>query len=186
MDELRHRRRTPSGDSPRSLERRGRIAAAAVISVPFVLSAGADSLQNGFGKLYARHLLRKLRVKLRAKHGLMPDAVDVARALAARSFREFDDAATAPLHGFDGAEDYYRRCSSAQFIGGIRVPTLLLHSRDDPFLPGECIPDAAVSANPHVVAAFTDRGGHVGFVSGRSPLSPRYWAEGEAVRFLAG
>ena len=116
---------------------------------------------------------------------MMPPAVDVSRAVAARTFREFDDAATAPLHGFTSAEDYYSRSSCSRFLDEIRVPTILLHSADDPFLPPTCIPRPAVRANPHLLAAFTARGGHVGFVSGNSPLRPTFWAEREASRFLA-
>jgi len=70
-------------------------------------------------------------------------------------------------------------------LAGIRVPTLLVQSRDDPFLPEGAIPEAAVAANPHIVAAFTGRGGHLGFVEGTLPWRPRFWAEREAARFLA-
>jgi len=169
-----------SGDRGRS-----RIAAAAAVSVPFDLSAGADHLLRPGGRLYSSHLLRGLRDKLRAKRAILPPSVDLQRALRARSFREFDDAATAPLHGFAGASDYYRRSSSAGFLGRIRVPTLLLHSTDDPFLPADRIPHAAIEANPQLIAAMPGRGGHVGFVSGKAPWNPVFWAEREAGRFLA-
>src|SRR5690606_41150539 len=66
------------------------------------------------------------------------------RVRAARSFRDFDDAATAPIHGFDGAADYYARSSSTGFLPHIRVPTLLLHADDDPFLPRTAFPRDAV------------------------------------------
>ena len=72
-----------------------------------------------------------------------------------------------------------------QFLHGIRIPTLLLHSTDDPFLPPKYIPRQAVKANPHLDATFTDRGGHIGFVAGNSPFRPVFWAEREATRFLA-
>jgi predicted alpha/beta-fold hydrolase len=164
---------------------RSRVEAAAAISVPFDLSAGADSLLRPRGRLYAGFLLRKLRRKVEAKRGMLPPTVDLSRALAARTFREFDDAVTAPLHGFADAEDYYRRSSSSRFLNGIRIPTLLLHSSDDPFLPARCVPRPAVEANLHLSAAFPERGGHVGFVSGRSPFRPGFWAEREAARFIA-
>ena len=170
-----------SGESVRPF-----VEVAAAISVPFDLSAGADCLRRPGGRLYARYLLRKLRRKVEAKRGILPPAVDLSKAVRARTFREFDDAATAPLHGFASAEDYYRRSSSARFLTGVRVPTLLLHSADDPFLPPRSIPRAAVEANPQLDAAFTARGGHVGFVSGNSPFRPTFWAEREAARFLSG
>ena len=164
---------------------RGLVTAAVAVSVPFDLSAGADWLLRSGGRPYSRYLLRKLHAKLLVKRHSMPPVVDVERALAARNFREFDDAATAPLHGFADAEDYYQRSSSSRFLHGIRIPTLLLHSTDDPFLPPRCIPLQAVEANPHLDAVFTDRGGHIGFVEGSSPFRPVFWAEREATGFLA-
>ena len=161
------------------------LSAAAVISVPYDLSAGADHLERPGGRLYAAYLLRKLQRKVRAKRRIMPAHIDVRRALAATTFREFDDAVTAPLHGFDGAEDYYRRSSSTRAISGIRIPTLLLHSMDDPFLPSRCIPVEAAKNNPFVTTAFTTVGGHVGFVARSWPWRPRFWAEQEVARFLA-
>jgi predicted alpha/beta-fold hydrolase len=160
------------------------IAAAAAISSPFDLSAGADYLLRPRGRLYNAHLLSSLRKKIEAKRSILPPGIDASAAVSARSFRAFDDAATAPLHGFADAEEYYRKASSARFVGGIRTPTLLIHGRDDPFIPPESVPVSAVEANPHLVAAFHPRGGHVGFVAGRSPFSPVFWAEREAVRFV--
>jgi predicted alpha/beta-fold hydrolase len=161
------------------------VAAAAAISAPYDLSAGADYLLRPSGRLYNAHLLSSLRRKIEAKRPILPPEIDVAAAVAARSFRAFDDAATAPLHAFIDAEDYYRRSSSARFLGEIRIPTLLVHAWDDPFLPPESVPVSTVEANPHLVAAYNSRGGHVGFVAGRSPLSPAFWAEREAVTFVS-
>jgi len=164
---------------------RSYLGAAVAVSVPFDLSAGADQLLLPGGRLYTAHLLRRLREKLEAKRDLMPAKVDVARALRARSFREFDDAVTAPLHGFAGAEDYYNQSSSAGYLDRIRVPTLLLHSCDDPFLPRARIPRQKVEDNPNLTAVFTGHGGHIGFVARSSPLKPCFWAEREAGRFAA-
>src|SRR5690606_11644563 len=106
------------------------------------------------------------------------------RVRAARSFRDFDDAATAPIHGFDGAADYYARSSSTGFLPHIRIPTLLLHADDDPFLPRTAFPRDAVRDNPHIEAIVTAHGGHVGFIEG-TPWNPRFWAEETAAAFLA-
>ena len=103
---------------------------------------------------------------------------------AARSFRDFDDAATAPIHGFAGAADYYDRSSSRRYLPRIRVPTLLLHAADDPFLPATAFPRAEVAANPCLSAVVTRGGGHVGFISG-PPWKPRFWAEDTAAAWLA-
>jgi predicted alpha/beta-fold hydrolase len=161
-----------------------RVSAAAAVSVPFDLGAGADLLDASFaGRLYVFNFVRSLRRKYRRKRHQIGDACDAARVLSARTFREFDDAATAPLHGFAGVDDYYGRSSSAQFLPSIRVPTLLVHAEDDPFVPPSAIAREAIDANPWLTPAIVPHGGHVGFIAG-SPLRPRFWAEGEAARFI--
>jgi predicted alpha/beta-fold hydrolase len=160
------------------------IGAAVAISIPFDLSAGATELERVRGKLYSSYLLRKLRSKLRAKRTMMPSSVDMPQALAARTFREFDGRVTAPLHGFDDAEDYYRQSSSARYLADIDLPTLLIHAADDPFLPETFVPRAAVSENRQLIGAFPERGGHIGFVETRGFFKPHFWAEAEAARFL--
>lgn len=163
-----------------------RVRAAAAVSVPYDLAGGTAKLEGSvMGRLYLGIFLRSLKEKMRLRRDVLADACDVPRALAARTLREFDDAATAPLHGFRDAAHYYEESSSGRFLDRIRVPTLLLHAEDDPFLPPERVPRGAASANPALVEAFTPRGGHVGFVAG-PPWAPVYWAERAAARFLAG
>jgi predicted alpha/beta-fold hydrolase len=159
-------------------------AAAVAVSVPFNLAAGAVQLERGFARAYRRYLVRKLQRKTRAKAAMLRHYVSLERALGARTFEEFDDAATAPLHGFVNAQDYYAKSSSAGYLAAIRVPTLLIHSADDPFLPAGAIPRAAVAANAMLRAEFTESGGHVGFVAG-PPWAPVFWAERRAAEFLA-
>ena len=160
------------------------LAAAAAVSVPYDLSAGANALEKGvMSRVYNAYFLRMLRGKMRAKQALLSELVDVPVTLRARTLRQFDEAATAPLHGFADAEDYYARSSSGPFLARICVPTLLLHSFDDPFLPPDRVPVHAADANPWIVPAFADTGGHVGFVEG-TPRRPRFWAEEEAARFV--
>jgi predicted alpha/beta-fold hydrolase len=160
-------------------------AAAVAVSVPYDLAAGADALERTpMGRFYSRVFIRSLVAKAEAKAALLDGRCDLGRVRRARSFREFDDAATAPIHGFAGADDYYRRSSSASCIDRIRVPTLLLQARDDPFLPAASFPHAQVAANPDVQAFLTPHGGHLGFVEG-PPWRPRFWAEEQAARFLA-
>jgi predicted alpha/beta-fold hydrolase len=163
-----------------------RVRAAAAISIPFDLGAGADHLnETVMGRLYTGAFVRPLREKFRMKRHLVGDAIDERRAIAARSFREFDDVVTARLHGFAGADDYYTSSSSAQFLPRIRVPTLLVHAADDPFVPPGAIPHDVIAANPSLVGAITEQGGHVGFIGG-TPWAAEFWAEAEAARFLDG
>lgn len=168
------------GGAARSL-----LTAAVAVSVPYDLGAGGDHLDSSImGRLYTRIFLKPLIAKTSSKEHLVGDKCDLERGRRARSFREFDDAITAPLHGFAGAEDYYVRSSSAQFIPRIRVRTLLLHAEDDPFLPPSSIPRAQIAGNAHVEASIQQEGGHVGFIHG-TPLKPQFWAEETAARFLA-
>jgi len=161
-----------------------RVDAAAAVSVPFDLAAGLAKLERGPSRVYHRYLLRKLLCKARSKAETLRGHADVEALLAVRTIRAFDDVLTAPLHGFRDAAEYYARSSSNQFLSSIRVPTLLVHSVDDPFLPGDAIPNGSVASNPHLEARFTPAGGHVGFVSG-PPWRPRFWAEDTAAAFLA-
>lgn len=155
---------------------------AVAVSVPYDLGAGARLLDSNFmGRLYSRHFVKALLVKAEAKAALLTENCDFDRLRQARSFYEFDDAFTAPVHGFAGADDYYTRSSSAQFIDRIRKPVLLLHAKDDPFVPFDKVPSRG---SDMVTLGITDTGGHVGFLEGW-PGAIRFWAERQAARFFA-
>ncbi len=162
------------------------LRATAAVSTPFDLAAGSRFLESGFSRLYAWHFVRSLRRKARAalrRHPSLP--IDRTRLDSARTFWEFDDAVTAPVHGFSGAEDYYRRSSSIHWLGRIRVPTLLHSAVDDPFLPPLVLEEVRriAVANPALQTAFTESGGHVGWVAG-PPLRPRYEMESRVTDWL--
>jgi hypothetical protein len=161
------------------------VRGAAAISAPYDLAAAADHLERGIGPHYARYFLGRLKEKAIDYAARHPGVVDVERVRRARGFREYDDAAVAPIHGFTDAADYYARSSSLAFLGRIRVPTLLVSAADDPFLPRWVLEQARRAASPDVRCLFTAAGGHVGFVEG-PPWSARSWAEAGAVEFLAG
>ena len=164
------------------------VAAAVALSTPYDLSACADHLETPIGRLYVSSFLGTLRRKAIGAAERFPEAaarIDVSRTRRARSFREFDDAATAPLHGFSGADDYYRRSSSIAFLSRIATPTLCISSEDDPFLPAESLVSARAAAPGSVELRVTRRGGHIGFVAGSLPWRPSYWAEETAIEWLA-
>lgn len=163
------------------------LRAAAVVSVPFDLEAGARYIERGFSRMYGRHFLRTLRRKAHAKLVSYPRLFDPRQLDRARTIFDFDNAVTAPVHGFSDATDYYEQSSSIRFLGGVRRPTLLLSAADDPFLPQSILCDVAMMAeqNPYLTPEFHLRGGHVGFVGGASPLRPHYYAEGRLIQFLA-
>ena len=162
------------------------VAAAAAISAPFDLAAGCRFLEQGFSRRYSAHFLRTLRRKAREKHARFAGRVRIEDVERAATLWEFDDVLTAPVHGFRDARDYYARSSSIDFLGAIRVPTLLLNARDDPFLPANVLDrvSSLASNNPSLVVEFPEGGGHVGFVGGRFPWSAAYYAERRAVDFL--
>ena len=164
------------------------IAAAATLSVPYDLGAGAEYMTGGGGPFYVGRFLKSLRAKTAGVVRRFPEVaarVDLHAANAARTFREFDDAVTGPLHGFTGADDYYDRSSSIHFLERISVPTLGIRAEDDPFLPPAVLQRARSVASPFVEFLVTPVGGHTGFVSGRLPWRSEYWAEQVMTKWLA-
>jgi predicted alpha/beta-fold hydrolase len=144
------------------------VNAAAAVSAPLDLAASNTALSSGFNRVYAQHFLRTLIPAAQAKEKRFPGRIDLRRAQAARTLRDFDDAVTAPLHGFLGADDYYARSSAGPLLAAVQTPTLLLHAANDPFLP-----QAALPRRENLPTAITleicQSGGHVGFVHGALP-----------------
>ena len=152
------------------------LSAAVAVSVPFVLSNAAERLQHGFSRVYQWQLLRSLRKTVAEKSRRMELPLRSRNFSALKSFRDFDEHVTAPLHGFDSADHYYTVSSSRQYLKGIAVPTLMLQARDDPFMTEEAIPRRDELSGT-VTLELSARGGHVGFVAGVWPWRPRYWLE---------
>jgi uncharacterized protein len=136
---------------------------AIAISAPLDLAAAGRALDAGLSRqIYTRIFLRTLRKKTFEKIRQQKISVDPLRLRRARTFWEFDDAVTAPLHGFRGADDYWARASSGPWLGRIRVPTLVLNACNDPFMPAAAL-DALGDTPPNVVLEFPRSGGHAGF-----------------------
>jgi len=164
-----------------------RVRGAAAVSVPFDLARGARHIGQGFARVYEASFLRSLKRKTFAKLAQYPDLTDPGRLARARSIFEFDDAVTAPIHGFLDADDYYTQSSALRYLAAIRLPTLLLSAVDDPFLPPAVLEEVRTIAAraPALALEFVPRGGHVGFVVG-PPWRPFYYAEWRVAEFLAG
>lgn len=159
------------------------IERAVAVSVPFDAALCSQTLDAPklWPYVYRTWFLRTLVPKTLAKARSHPGAFDTERIRRVRGIRAFDDAVTAPIHGFDGAADYYARTSSGRVLDKVARPTLILSSRDDPFTPAE-VP-ASARNNERITVIETSHGGHVGFVGGR-PWRPHFWAEAQAVAFL--
>lgn len=164
-----------AGDAP--------VQSAVAVSVPFVLSLAADRLNRGFSRVYQWKLLLSLRQSLRRKFARSPAPIPLHELGGLRSFWHFDDRVTAPLHGFRDAMDYYTSSSSRQYLHRITVPTLVIHAKDDPFLPPEAIPTPE-ELSPSIRLELYPHGGHVGFITGSSPWRPVYWLEHRIPEFL--
>ncbi len=161
------------------------VVAAVAISAPFDLAASAAKMSQGLGRVYSHYFLRSLKAKALQKARDYPEMVDAVAVRRARNWRQYDDAVTAPLHGFRDADDYWEKSSSIRLLESIRRPTLLISARDDPFNPASSLPLKQVESSAWLSAEFSQRGGHAGFVSGRVPWRPVYWAERRAIDFLA-
>ncbi len=144
------------------------VDAAAAVSAPVDLMTAGDLLGSGLNRLYGNHFLRTLKRKGLEKLERFPALYDADVVRNARTLRDFDNVVTAPLHGFRDTDDYWTRASSKPDLRKIAVPTLIVHARNDPFLPGRHLP-AASEVSASVTLDYPDGGGHTGFASGPFP-----------------
>jgi predicted alpha/beta-fold hydrolase len=156
------------------------VEAACAISAPLDLMQGGAALGRGFNKLYTAVFLRTLKPKCLKKLIQYPDLFDRQSMLAAKNLYEFDNVVTAPLHGYQNTEDYWHRASAKHILGDITVPTLVLNAKNDPFLPGRFLPQAA---SAKVILDYPDQGGHVGF-TGSGWLMDSQWLPERVLRFF--
>jgi predicted alpha/beta-fold hydrolase len=158
------------------------IQAAVAVSVPFQLHVLADTLNHGVAQFYQRYLLRRFNRIFVKKAAQLPFSLNDLKKW--RCFWTFDDAVTAPLHGFAHVHAYYHQVSSRQYLARIETPTLIVHAKDDPFMTPQVIPHEHELSN-HVTLELSDRGGHVGFISGTIPGKPVYWLDHRIPDFLS-
>jgi predicted alpha/beta-fold hydrolase len=161
-----------------------RIKCCVAFSVPGDLADCSRALARPENRIYMKRFLKMLHVKVRMGQERFPELINDRDYHLLRDFYDFDNRYTAPLHGFKDAEDYWRQCSAARFIPGIRIPTLLVSALDDPFLGPGCYPRKEAAANPVFTFETPAHGGHVGFVSfNREKI---YWSERRALAFING
>jgi len=150
------------------------------------LARCVDALERRANAVYQWNFMRNLKSRMRRKAAAWPGRYETAPLDGLRTVRGFDDAYTAPHHGFAGASDYYHRASALRVVDRIRVPALIVASDNDPFVPHEQFAAPEVTGNPHIRVLITRDGGHCGFLSVPTPDFDGYWAERTAVEFLAG
>jgi len=136
---------------------------AVCVCPPLVLSVGADKLNKGLARGYQKYLIALMRTQHEAKRQHYPELNLPPATSALNNFWKFDDALTAPLHGFRDVHDYYKKCSARQFLPAIRTNTHIIYALDDPFFTEDVLPDES-ELSPHITLELSKHGGHVGFV----------------------
>ena len=153
------------------------------ISPSIDLRAGCDLLMQPRNWLYHQNFLYYLKRRTKSKHKLFPDLYDITGLGGIRSLEQYDARYVAPAFGFADVNDYYANASALPVIGRIRIPTLIIHADDDPFIPVAPLRDRTVTENPYILLIITARGGHVAFVSADSLDEDRFWAENRLIDF---
>jgi len=161
-----------------------RIKGAVAISVPCDLASSSKQLERWQNRIYMARFMRSLREKVREKAQRFPNQLSLDGLDRMRTFAQFDDAYTGPIHGFSGADDYWTQCSCRHVLANIAVPTLLINALDDPFLTPACYPHEAAATNPCFTLETPAHGGHLGFVAFNDERV--YWSERRAVAFFWG
>jgi predicted alpha/beta-fold hydrolase len=160
-------------------ELRGVIA----ISPSLDLASCADAIEMRSNLIYHLRFTLSLRASLKHKASLFPEKYNTNKLRGIWSIRKFDDTYTAPAAGFRDVNDYYRRASALPLIGNIRIPALIIHAKDDPFIPFAPFRQPEITENPNITLMATEHGGHVGFISARAEGEGRFWSEVTAIRF---
>ena len=162
------------------------VSAVAAASTPLDLTASGRAIDQGINRLvYANRFLRTLKPKALAMERRFPGLFDARRVARATTLWEFDDAFTAPVHGFAGTEDYWMRASSKPWLRNVVLPSLVLNARNDPFVPGASLPDA-IAVGAAVILEQPADGGHAGFATSPLPGNIRWLAQRVTTFFAEG
>ena len=160
-------------------ELRGVIA----ISPSLDLASCADAIEMRSNVIYHLRFTLSLRASLKQKASLFPNEYNANKLRGIWSIRKFDDTYTAPAGGFRDVNDYYERASALPLARNVRIPTLIVHAKDDPFIPFAPFERPEITENPNITLLATEHGGHVGFISAHAEGENRFWSEIITVRF---
>lgn len=157
------------------------IHAAVTYSVPCDLKASAIELSRNGNRFYRKRFLKKLSLKIKVKSEQFPDIISADGLEDITSFHEFESKYTAPIHGFNSADDFYEYASAKNYIKNIRIPTLIVNAANDPMFTNECYPIKEVENLSNVYLEIPSYGGHVGFTKS---LIDESWMEERALEFV--
>jgi predicted alpha/beta-fold hydrolase len=161
------------------------LKAVCAVSPTMDLGVCVEALERRSNFAYEWNFVRNLKARMRRKAAAFPGDYPLDALRRVWTVRQFDEAYTAPHHGFRDATDYYYRASAMRVIERIRVPALILTAEDDPFVPASTFRDPSVTGNPHITLAITPHGGHCAYVEHGEDGYDGYWAEREVVRFAS-
>ena len=159
------------------------VKAVCAVSPTMDLAICVDALEKKENALYQWNFVRNLKRRMRRKAQALPGLFNLKALNSVRTVRDFDNAYTAPHHGFKDAADYYHQASSLRVIDRISIPTLIISAIDDPFIPSEQFDNELIKTNPRIMTAISQHGGHCGFLAHSLPGFDGYWAERRAVDF---
>jgi hypothetical protein len=160
------------------------LKAVCAVSPTMDLARCVKALERKTNLAYQFNFVRNLKARMRRKAAAYPNDYSLDPLRRVWTVRQFDEAYTAPHHGFRDATDYYYRASAIRVLSRIRIPTLILTALDDPFVPVEPFSDPAVTSNPSVRVVITHGGGHCAFIEQREDGYDGYWAEREVIRWV--
>jgi uncharacterized protein len=159
------------------------VVSAAVVSPSVDLQASTELILKRSNWLYHKNFVRSLKSRMTKKHSLYPGLYSLDALSKIKTIKDFDERYTSLANGFANAADYYYKSSCIRVVDRIRVPTLIIHAKDDPFIPFEPLRETAFANNPYLLLVQPEKGGHVAFISAENRTEDRFWAENRVVEF---
>ena len=159
------------------------LTAAVAVAVPFDLRISTKKLEHGLSRIYQYWLLRSMKDTVKRKAHLLQNRINISGLLGAKTFQDFDNLGTAPVHGFRDADDYYKKSSCRAYLRNISTPVLILQALDDPLLCTTSIPKCE-ELGPGITLEISESGGHVGFVKGCAPGFAQYWLDQRITEYI--
>lgn len=158
----------------------------AVISPLTDLKENADYLDNEASQFYTHRFLKNLKnmIKIKSTHFPNSKLYSLEHFNEIKTLKDFDEAYQAPISGYKNAEEYYKKASAISKIKKIKIPTIIIHSKDDPLIPYNTLIENKVTKNKKITLILTEKGGHVGFLGNKTKNEDQFWAENRVIDFF--